>query len=200
MRKLQPAPSDELVRRLAQAGYLHIVGADEVGRGALAGPLVVAAVEIDIVIAGVNDSKLLTFATRHRLSEEIHRTAKQIGIGAVTNIEIDTLGLAKAQQLAYERALEGLTHDIVLTDNISLPGHKHLRTIRGDQLIYQISAASILAKVHRDNLMTNLHNDFPEYGWDTNVGYGTAKHLDAIHRLGPTELHRRSFLRKGTAP
>lgn len=176
-------------------GYQKIVGLDEVGRGALAGPMIVAAVEITSHIGGVNDSKTIRRFGREQLAKIIHEQANQVSFGEVSNLEIDQLGVTAALQLAYARALKKIEADLLLTDFITLPGYKHIRAIRGDSLFYPVAAASIVAKVYRDNIMRQLHLDFEDYGWDQNVGYGTKKHLDAIQEYGRTPFHRQSFLR-----
>lgn len=173
--------------------YPRIVGVDEVGRGALAGPIVVAAVEISEEIKGVNDSKLLSRLSRATIANLLKNSCLQREYGIVTNIEIDELGVSAALNLAYSRALENITADIILTDNVRLPGLPHMKSVRGDQLFYPTAAASIVAKVYRDELMHNLHQEFPVYDWINNVGYGTKHHLDAIKKNGRCAWHRRSF-------
>jgi len=175
-------------------GVQKLVGVDEVGRGALAGPLIVAAVEISAEIPGVTDSKLINPAARVILSQHIRIMAEQIRFGWATNREIDELGLAAAQRLAYQRALENVEAELVLTDNIALD-RPHIAKIRGDQYFYSVAAASIVAKTLRDTLMHSYHQFFPNYLWDNNAGYGTKAHFDAITRHGPTKLHRNSFLK-----
>ena len=181
-------------------GYRQIVGLDEVGRGAIAGPLTVGAVEINLEILGVNDSKLIAVSKREKLAEQIKAVAKQVNIGQASNEEIDALGVSKALMLAYDRALENIEADLLLTDFIYLPGRKHLRAIKGDSLFYPVAAASIVAKVYRDNLMKELANKFPDFGWETNVGYGTKSHLAAIKKYGVSPHHRKTFLNKKMGP
>lgn len=186
-------PNWPLYLSLKKLGFERIVGVDEVGRGALAGPIVVAAVEIDELIEGVTDSKLITRPRRATYDTNIRELAKQLSIGVATNEEIDSLGINEAQKLAYGRALEKISTDLVLTDFVHLDTHKYLTSVKGDQLFYPVSAASIVAKVYRDNLMYELHQQFPTYDWQNNVGYGTKKHLDAIKKNGLCSWHRRSF-------
>lgn len=163
------------------------------GRGALAGPLIVVAVEISSLINGIADSKLLTTRQRELRSQEIAQQAKQISFGVVTNMEIDQLGMSQALELAYQRALDSIMADFVLTDNYDLANYPHLKTVKGDQLIYQIAVASIVAKVARDKLMRVYDELFPHYGWKKNVGYGTSQHRQAIISHGHSPLHRLTF-------
>lgn len=186
-----------MLNDLRALGYQKIVGLDEVGRGALAGPMIVAAVELPVAIPGVTDSKLLSRQQREELATQITRSAVQQQFGVVSNIEIDQLGLTAALQLAYARALEKVGADLYLTDYVRLPDKRHMRAIKGDSLFYPVAAASVVAKVYRDNLMRQLHAEFEPYSWDQNVGYGTARHLDAIRKFGPTIYHRKSFLKPG---
>jgi ribonuclease HII len=187
-----PESDFELVKELSRR-YSHIVGVDEVGRGALAGPMVVTAIEINFYVEGVNDSKLLSRSARENLEPILKAKSLQLGFGEVSNREIDELGISKSLKLAYERALKGITADLILTDNVFLPDWPHFKSIKGDQIFYPTAAASILAKVYRDRLMRKLHQEFPMYNWKNNVGYGTKKHLDGIKKNGLCSWHRRSF-------
>ncbi len=192
----QPKPAPDFsveVSLRRERGAQRIVGVDEVGRGALAGPLIVAAVELTTEIPGINDSKLVTAIQRHILSQHIRTLAEQIRFGWATNTEIDELGLAAAQRLAYNRALENINAELVLTDNISLE-RPHISKVRGDQYFYSVATASIVAKTLRDTLMRSYHQFLPNYLWDRNAGYGTQAHFDAIQRHGISSLHRTSFL------
>ncbi len=175
-------------------GYRRIIGLDEVGRGALAGPLVVAAVELSIFINDITDSKLLSAAKREILADKIHNLAAQVSFGSVNPEEIDKLGLTAAQKLAYVRALEGVDGDIFLTDYYAIDNKPFIKAVKGDQLFFPVAAASIVAKVQRDKLMHENHKLFPNFGWDKNVGYGTKKHFDGIDKFGLTDLHRKSFI------
>ena len=187
-------PRHQFVKDVQSLGYERVIGIDEVGRGALAGPIVVAAVEIYQPIAGVHDSKLLSRAKRELLSDQISRSAEQINFGQASNIEVDELGLSTAQQLAYDRCLENMKFDLVLTDFYALKRIKHLKAVRGDQLFYPVAAASIVAKVYRDQLMAIYHQFHPEYSWNNNAGYGTTEHKKALDLIGSSPLHRLTFL------
>jgi len=188
-------PAFEFLQELQALGYHRVVGVDEVGRGALAGPVVVVAVELNVAIEGIHDSKLLTAAARIKLNERIVAAAGQLSIGQASNREIDELGLAAALALAYRRALRGIKADLILTDAYTLKtATRQLKAVRGDSLFYPVAAASIVAKVYRDSLMQRLHPNFSAYGWLTNVGYGTKTHLDAINAIGSSIHHRQTFL------
>lgn len=194
-------PRFEFIHQLQRLGYQRIVGLDEVGRGALAGPVVVAAVELPLFIDGITDSKLLTAPKRAQLDAAIRAQAAQIQLGQASNQEIDELGLAAALRLAYERALEHIEADLLLTDAYTPPSSlPFLSAHRGDSLFFPVAAASIAAKVYRDALMQEHHQKFPAYCWDQNVGYGTRGHQEAIRQHGPTRLHRHSFLHKKPQP
>lgn len=157
--------------------------------------MVVAAVEIYQPIDGINDSKLLSVQKRELLAGQIRNFALQISFGVVSNDEIDQLGLAAAQKLAYERCLNYLEFDLVLTDHVHPPGvPRFISAVRGDSLFYPVAAASIVAKVYRDQLMRESAEKFPNYSWHKNVGYGTFEHQKALVAFGPSPLHRQSFL------
>lgn len=177
----------------------RIAGVDEAGRGALAGPVVAAAVVFrdGAPIAGVSDSKTLRPETRRRLAERIREECDcwAVGIGSVD--EIDRLNILQATMLAMKRAVERLERapELVLVDGnrcpeVSVPA-RHV--IKGDSLVAQISAASILAKVCRDGVMRDLARMAPEYGFDRHFGYGTARHLESLRSHGASRHHRRSF-------
>lgn len=191
--KAGPRPNFDLREDLFLAGYRKIIGVDEVGRGAIAGPLVVAAVEIYEFLPGVRDSKLLTKAKRSSVVNQIHRFSLTTRFGVVNHDEIDALGLTAAQKLAYERAIDNLDADLFLTDFVSLPQRKYIKAVKGDQLFYPVAAASIVAKVYRDQLMSVYAEAWPNYGWQQNVGYGTTSHRQAIQNFGLSPLHRQTF-------
>ena len=174
-------------------------GVDEAGRGPLAGPVVAAAVILDDLqpIKGLNDSKLLTPRTRERLFDEIHAKALCFCIAQASVEEIDTLNILQATMLAMRRAIEGLRlrpHK-VLVDGNRIPILKIAAEaiIGGDAKIQSISAASILAKVHRDRLCLELHERHPQYGFHDHKGYSTPVHLAALREHGACPEHRRSF-------
>jgi ribonuclease HII len=189
----KPSPDFRVEQALRRQYGSKIIGVDEVGRGALAGPLIVCAVEIAAEIPGVTDSKLINPTARVVLTDRIRTLAEQIRFGWATNTEIDHLGLAAAQRLAYARALANVEAELVLTDNIVLD-RPHIAKVRGDQYFYSVAAASIVAKTLRDTLMRSYHQFFSDYFWDKNAGYGTKAHFDALTRHGPSKLHRQSFL------
>jgi ribonuclease HII len=176
-----------------------MAGVDEVGRGPLAGPVVAAAVILDErrLIRGLNDSKLLTASTRERLSIEIRKKALCFSIGEATVDEIDRLNILQAALLAMRRAVDGLrlTPEVVVVDGNQLPKVPMAcrAIVGGDARVRAISAASIVAKVHRDRLCNDLHDEHPEYGFASHKGYSTPEHLDALRRHGACRHHRRSF-------
>lgn len=171
------------------------MGLDEVGRGALAGPLVVAAVSLPVFVAGITDSKIISPSKRQQLSAAITSQATVLRFGQASPEEIDTMGITAAQALAYERALDGITADLFLTDFYTITKRPFMHAIKGDQLFYQVAAASIVAKVYRDTLMQQLAVEFPAYDWQKNAGYGTKNHFAAIQKSGLTPHHRKSFMK-----
>ncbi len=185
--------------RLNKQGYLIVAGVDEVGRGCLAGPVVAAAVILPprTLINGVNDSKLLTSSKRRRLAVYIKRRALAVGVGWASPKQIDDQGLTWALRRAAEQALVDLGINF---DALQLDGHHNYlgnkyfvqTIIKGDALCQNIAAASIIAKVARDNYMIAQHRLYPDYGFNRHVGYGTPEHLAAL-KLGLTPLHRRRF-------
>lgn len=177
-----------------------IVGIDEVGRGCWAGPLVAAAVLLKQPIAGLRDSKKLTALQRQSLDQLLRGSEDVIfGIGWVLPGEVDKLGLTKAVALAMQRALDEITEpysEVIIDGNYNfLPDVRGSRTmVRADDTVPAVSAASIIAKVARDNYMQKLaHYEFPDYGFDTHVGYGTKQHIAALAKHGITKYHRRSY-------
>lgn len=174
-----------------------IVGVDEAGRGPLAGPVVAAAVMLcDGGIDGLDDSKKLSAKRRAVLETEIKARCRW-AIGEASVAEIDSINILQATFLAMIRAVEGLGFQPgeVLVDGNRLPkwGYRARAVVGGDALHPCISAASILAKEHRDRMMVAAARDFPAFGWERNMGYGTAQHLAALRQHGPTPLHRTSF-------
>lgn len=176
-----------------------IAGVDEAGRGPLAGPVVAAAVILDDLnpIVGLADSKKLTALRRERLYDEIRAKALCCSIAEASVEEIDSLNILNATLLAMRRAVEGLRlkpHK-VLVDGNRLPVLDVLAEaiVKGDSKVPAISAASILAKVHRDRWCLQLHTQYPDYGFDRHKGYGTQAHLQALRTHGATPWHRQSF-------
>jgi ribonuclease HII len=176
-----------------------VAGVDEAGRGPLAGPVVAAAVILDDLkpIAGLNDSKKLTEKRREKLYDEIMAKALCCSIAEASVQEIDSLNILQATLLAMRRAVDGLRLKPVkvLVDGNRLPvlDVRAEAIVQGDALVPAISAASILAKVHRDRLCAQLHLKYPQYGFDRHKGYGTAEHLQALTQHGPSPWHRNSF-------
>ncbi len=176
-----------------------IAGVDEAGRGPLAGPVVAAAVILDDLnpIAGLADSKKLTALKRERLYDEIRAKALCCSIAEASVEEIDEINILQATLLAMKRAVEGLRlkPSKVLVDGNRLPVLDVLAEaiVKGDSKVQAISAASILAKVHRDRWCQDLHAQYPHYGFDGHKGYGTAAHLQALREHGATPWHRKSF-------
>lgn len=179
-----------------------MIGCDEVGTGALCGPVVAAAVWFDprgipaAVFARLDDSKQLTRRKREWLAEAI-REAAVVCVATSSAEQIDRVGIRPATLAAMRRAIVGLKVEApVKVDGLVVPARVTMpceAVVRGDATVPQIAAASIVAKVFRDAVMARLAKRFPEYGWERNVGYGTAEHLRAIERCGPTKFHRRSY-------
>ena len=178
---------------------IRVAGIDEVGRGPLAGPVTAAAVILDprSVPEGLDDSKKLAAARRDDLARRLHECAV-VSVAHASVAEIDDINILRASHLAMRRAVEGLAaapvHALVdgnrLPDGLPCPA---TAVVRGDARSLSIAAASIVAKVARDAIMADLAAEHPGYGWETNAGYGTKAHLEALERLGPTPHHRRSF-------
>lgn len=179
-------------------GFSAVCGVDEVGRGPLCGPVTAAAVILDPdnIPPGLADSKALSATKRAALNEEIHAKAK-VSIAHATVGEIDQLNILHASLLAMRRAIEGLGGaDLALIDGNKTPKDltiQALTFVKGDARILSISAASIVAKFCRDEIMESLAQQFPGYGWERNAGYPTKEHREALVNLGVTPHHRRSF-------
>lgn len=175
-------------------------GCDEVGRGCLSGPVVAAAVILDDSFKQslVNDSKKLTFKTRMELDSYIKDHVQNYAIAELPPIFIDEHNILNASIHAMHRALDQLTirPELILVDGNKFHPYNyipHQCIIKGDSKVLSIAAASILAKNYRDRLMIELHEEYPEYGWNTNFGYATKKHQEALIKHGPTKYHRQSF-------
>ena len=182
------------------AAYQAICGIDEVGRGPLAGPVVASAVILpkDCDILYINDSKKLSEKKREMLYDEIMEKAVAVGIGIVGPERIDEINILQATYEAMREAISKLDvkPDLLLNDAVKIPGVDipQVSIIKGDAKSASIGAASIIAKVTRDRMMVEYDSIFPEYGFAANKGYGTAIHIAALKELGPTPIHRRSFI------
>lgn len=207
-------PDFTFEQQLWQTGYQRVIGIDEVGRGALAGPVVVSVVCFapnHQPIAGVRDSKQLAANQRTKLAQLIKQHAFFWQVGQATATEIDTLGIVPATMTAIVRALVPLTDTLpeknshLLMDGKPFAAHHTLEVphwptlpityiVKGDQKSYSIAAASIVAKVFRDELMTQAATQFPPFNWAQNKGYGTLLHRQAITTTGACDWHRKSFL------
>ncbi|MCR5441888.1 MAG: ribonuclease HII [Lachnospiraceae bacterium] len=180
--------------------HLYICGIDEVGRGPFAGPVVAGAVILpkDCDILYINDSKKLSEKVRERLYEEIKEKAVSAAVGIVEPSRIDEINILQATYEAMRIAISKLdpVPDLLLNDAVTIPGVdiKQVPIIKGDAKSISIGAASIFAKVTRDRLMLEYDKQYPEYGFARNVGYGTAEHIAALQKYGPTPIHRRSFI------
>ena len=188
----------ELERSLSKRGYVVIAGVDEVGRGALAGPVSAGACVLpaDASIPGLRDSKALSPTVRSELALLIRSIAVASHVAHIPAARIDEIGIARATLLAMREAVAGLDApvDHVLVDGNDVEiGYTHTAVVKGDATVRAIAAASIIAKVDRDALMRDLDPVFPGYGLAGNKGYGSAEHMRAIADLGPSAIHRRSF-------
>lgn len=195
-------PSFSEEKLLRQQGYKFIAGIDEVGRGALAGPVMAAAVIMPPRLKAswkkkVRDSKLLSPEQREELYEPIHQTAVAVGIGLVDCWTIESIGIAKATQTAMRLAVKQLTPqaDALLIDYFTLPGVKVYQkgVVDGDTLCFSIACASIIAKVTRDRIMSEFDEQYPGYRFARHKGYGTGEHLACLQKFGPCPIHRRNY-------
>lgn len=195
-----PRPQDllEYERRFWGRGRL-VAGVDEAGRGPLAGPVVAAAVVLPMgaCVPGADDSKVLERETREELFDAILATAVTVGIGAASVREIDRRNILRATTVAMQRALDQLKvspcHVVVDGLPVKHLAREHDAVVDGDAIVHSIGCASIVAKVVRDRLMRRLAPRYPGYGWESNVGYATATHREALRELGPTPHHRLTF-------
>ena len=185
--------------------YRYISGIDEVGRGALAGPIVAAAVIFDkyekviSLLSEINDSKILSAPKRLELDELIKTKAKDFSLGIVDSGEIDKFGIGSANVMAFDRAIKGLKKcDFALIDGRKFRGLeiKYACYEKGESKSISIAAASIIAKVYRDALMQEIHDEIFRYDFASNKGYGSAQHILALNKYGPCHHHRKSFLYK----
>ncbi len=218
---MSAAPTLDYERRFRSSGARLLAGIDEVGRGALAGPVSVGITVVDLhnqeLLADVRDSKLLKVADRERLVPLVLDWSVAAAVGHATAPEIDALGIIGALRLAGTRAwfsvlASGITPDVVLLDGshnwLSPEAQASLfdeetagpgceapvhTLVKADMQCLSVAAASILAKVERDTMMRQLHTEYPAFGWDVNKGYGTAVHKDALRAAGPTPHHRVSW-------
>ncbi len=196
------APTRRIEQELWGRGFDTVVGIDEVGRGAWAGPLMVGAAVLprDKRVQGVRDSKLLTEADRERLFDRIADWCISWSVGAVSQEECDELGMADAQRLACRRAVDGLTvtPDVAVSDgtwNFVSPTVPEVEMrVKADRHCLSVAAASILAKVVRDRRMRQLAEEYPHWSFDTNKGYPCPKHKAALQGYGPSAIHRRTWV------
>jgi ribonuclease HII len=186
-------------RILWKEGFERIMGLDEVGRGCLSGPVVAAGVIFspNTFVEEIKDSKKLTLPEREELSVKIKQVAEFWTIQWCSSDEIDELNILKASLKAMNKCAEvdGADPDYLLVDGNRYSGtlHPHKCLVKGDNRSMSIAAASIIAKVYRDKWMIKLHDEYPHYGWDTNVGYPTRQHFEGLKKHGATKLHRMSF-------
>ena len=196
---MPPKPSEKRLQHFremlaydqAHLGFgTSLAGMDEVGRGPLVGDVVTACVILpaEPVFPWIDDSKKLSAARREEVYAQIMEHALYVGVGRASAREIDEMNILNATRLAMERAV-----DAVRGLNLPFPT---ISIIHGDATSYHVAAASIVAKVPRDRQMAEYAKQYPQYGFDHNMGYGTAEHIDALRRFGPTPEHRRSFIRK----
>jgi len=187
---------DESIRK---KGFLRIAGIDEAGRGPLAGPVVAAAVVLKsgVKIEGLRDSKKVQDKERDFLFRKIQEVSLDIGIGIVTPEEIDRLNILRATKLAMQLAVEKLSvcPDFLIIDALSLPKIpiRQISPVKGESISASVAAASIIAKVTRDKIMNDYHNQYPVYNFKKHKGYSTREHLRLIRLHGPCPIHRKSF-------
>ena len=180
--------------------YDYICGIDEVGRGPLAGPVVAAAVILpkDSYYQYLNDSKKVTEKRRNKLYDEITTEAVSYGIGLVSPDIIDDINILQATYVAMKKAIDALSirPQMILVDAVHIPdiGIPQVGIVKGDAKSISIAAASIVAKVYRDRLMTEYDALYPEYKFAKNKGYGTKEHMQALHEIGMSPIHRKSFV------
>jgi ribonuclease HII len=198
-------PDIELEKKLWSKGFKYVVGIDEAGRGPLAGPVSAGAVVIDceeMINPRVRDSKEMSEKQRLEVVEDIKQRSLAWGVSLVGSDVIDRIGIQDAVKLAMSNALKqveerlGSNADYLIVDGTNVAyinGYKMERIKQGDLLHYSISAASVIAKVTRDEFMKEMSVKYPLYGFDRHVGYGTKEHIEAIHKYGPCDIHRYTF-------
>lgn len=202
--KTNSAPTLALENKLLKAGANFVAGVDEVGRGALAGPVTVGISVVDLSVgkvpAKLRDSKLISKSVRENLVPEIAKWVKEYAIGHASPTEIDRHGIVGALFIAWRRAFENLKtkpEQVILDGKHNwLAAEESIKVtmkIKADQSCASVAAASVLAKVERDRLMQAASENYPEYGFAKNVGYGSAAHMSALKTFGATEFHRRSW-------
>ncbi len=195
-------PTDAYEYELRDTGFELIAGVDEAGRGALAGPVVAAAVilPVNCTVDGIRDSKMIRESEREELYEQVIDEVICWGVGIVDNVEIDRINILRSTMIAMSRAIRALRNDpdYVLVDGRDLPecDAPSRALIKGDARSRTIAAASIIAKVTRDRIMRSEHDRLPLYGFSKNKGYGTPDHRAVIQQHGPCNIHRMSFLGK----
>jgi ribonuclease HII len=195
-------PNLEIEHLIWQEKILYIAGLDEAGRGPLAGPVAAGAVIFTPYdyIEEVKDSKKLSAKQREEIYQLITRRALTFGVGIVDNLEIDRINIRRATFKAMRMAIGSLSKNpqYLLIDGEELPDklYRQEAVVEGDNQSFTIAAASILAKVTRDRLMMECHQQYPQYGFDRHKGYGTKFHREMIRKHGPCPIHRRSFLKK----
>jgi ribonuclease HII len=199
----QDSPSRKEENDLISQGYNYIAGIDEVGRGALAGPVIAAAVILPAsldssTLSEVRDSKEVTPSKRESLYSIIRGVSVSIGIGIVLERTIDQVNILNATILAMQMAVRELTYspDFLLIDGMTVPDIQIIqkRIVKGDKLCLSIACASIIAKVTRDHIMIALNNTYPNYGFARHKGYGTKYHISCLSMYGPSPIHRYSFM------
>ena len=185
-------------KKLLKGGFKCVAGLDEAGRGPLAGPVVAAAVIFNskFLLKGINDSKKLSEKQREEIYEILikHKDVKW-GVGIVSEKIIDKINILEATKLAMKKAAEKISPDFLLIDGTvklhCATGQKQI--IKGDQKVFSIAAASIIAKVTRDRIMQKIHKKYPQYGFGQHKGYGTKAHFANLEKFGPCKIHRKSF-------
>jgi len=197
--KVKPEELMKYENELISKGYKYICGIDEVGRGPLAGPVTCTAIIMDLseLIDGVNDSKQVSKTNREKLYDIILSKAVAVSTISYDQAKIDELNILNATKACMKEAIMSLPvkPDIVLVDALQLDiPYETMGIIKGDAKSYSIASASIIAKVTRDNFMNEMAKKYPQYDFEHNMGYGTAKHIQALKEFGPTPIHRKSFI------